>query len=281
MKKNAVFLKWLLILSILFSCANAQSVLGAAETSSPIGQLLADRIDNHFDAAVAEYVRIPASDHGKVLNVDIARELSPEYRENPNLASSVQQAASRFIKKYYLEKLLEKPLAGAGILVTAGGPGSGKTTVLNNLLYLPDQMEIIYDTTLNNIESARFIIDHALQNKRNVTILYVYRPPVDSFVNGVLPRAMKTGRVVPVEYFSRSHAGARETISWIEKTYAENPGVQVIAVDNSSFERGPVLVALDTIPYMSAERLLPLLVRLLEQEKQAGRISEGVYLHTK
>ena len=73
------------------------------------------------------------TDGGRILNTDLARELSPAYRADRTRSGDVHQAASDFIYKTYHAKLAEKTPDGLEpvVLFTAGGAGAGKSACRN------------------------------------------------------------------------------------------------------------------------------------------------------
>ena len=82
---------------------------------------------------MAEYNALPDAQGGKVLNIDTARELSPDYatsRESRALLSpAVHEPASFFIKQLYADRLAEMP-PDSTVMFTSGGTGVGKSTAI-------------------------------------------------------------------------------------------------------------------------------------------------------
>jgi hypothetical protein len=74
-----------------------------------IQERFARQLSNDFPGAVADYAKLPDSEGGKVLNVDTARELSPDYNEDRTQAEPVHEPGSWFIKKLYADMLAQPP----------------------------------------------------------------------------------------------------------------------------------------------------------------------------
>jgi hypothetical protein len=218
---------------------------------------------------------------GRILNVDMARELSPEYVEERNRSAEVHEPASEFIKKLYAEKLAEEPKTGqvAGVLFTAGGTGAGKTTAIESvpgLKAVADRSQIIYDTNMNKLSSAASKVEQALKAGKDVHIAYVYRDPEEALRQGALPRAMRMGRTVPVEEHAKTHAGSFDVIKKLQERYAGDPRVTFSIVDNSLGRGNARLSSMEQIGEkrynVSAEELR----NAVEEEFKAGRIDEAV-----
>jgi len=249
-----------------------------------IGDQLAARIAANYDAAVAEYSALPDTEGGRVINTDLARELSPEYRANRALSADVHEAASAFAKRRYAE-LLAGPVAPGKlpfVLATAGGAGAGKSSGLRaagaESLANPD---VTLDATLSVFDKAVKQLDQALASGREVRIAYTYRDPVDAFVRGALSRAMTNGRTVPLDAFVEGHVGSRATIGQLIEKYADDPRVQIVVIDNSRGAGKAAVTTVDQIPQVSANGLKELLNEKIQEELQAGRISEAVAAGTR
>lgn len=242
--------------------AAAQSVWHdiKAEAEQPrfkvdIGNLLKQSIDEDFPAARAAYEAIDdpqtrlTSEGGRVLNVDVARELSPGYRADRSRSADVHDPASKFVKRLYAEKLQEPPPEGFDklVLLTGGGTGAGKSSGLEQV---PEAVTagIIYDTNMNGLESARKKIDQALAADWGVSIVYTYRDPIEALVQGAFPRAERMGRTVPLDKHIETHLGARDTIDALQQHYRNDPRVTIKVIDNSRGRNNATLTSLEDLP---------------------------------
>lgn len=259
---------------------------GAEETTAQ----LAKRVEERFDAALKadpegmtqRYEAIPDTQGGRVLSVDTARELSPDYEADRSRSAWVHEPASDFIKKLYAEKLKEAPAEGQKPLVvfTAGGTGAGKTSGIKRvpeMQAVSDQAQIIYDTNMQNVPSAIKKIDQAIAADKDVTIIYVARDPIAAMAvkGGALGRAMKIGRTVPLKTHAETHVGAAQAILKLAEHYKGNPHVAIRVIQN---ERGNVrLSSLDSVQQYEYHDLVGKLYETLQQAKDSGQISEKVY----
>lgn len=242
------------------------------------------------DAAMKAYTGLEDAAGGKILNTDTARELSADYLKNRGESAAVHEPASALVKFMYEKKLAEPPAPGEipMVLFSAGGTGAGKTSALSRLIpNAVKEAQVVYDTNLNNAGSAIRKIDQALAAKKNVTIAYVYREPIDALKGGALPRAMRqekkfgTGRTVPLDKHIDTHVGSREAIDAIAAHYAGDERVQIRAIDNSQGKNNVKFVPLRSIPKVAKEahnQLREEALQTLESEHQAGRISDAVRL---
>lgn len=245
---------------------------------------LREKISKHFAAAVDEYNRLPDAAGGKILNTDLARELSPDYIKDRTLSADVHEPASSFVKKLYAEKLKEKPGDGEAPLVifTAGGTGAGKTTAIDKLLAI-GEAQIVYDTNMNTFKSARDKVVQALDAGKDVQIAAVYRDPVDALVNGALPRAMRqeakfgTGRTVPIGEHLKTHTGFSGTITRLADEFKDDPRFSVTVIDNSHGKNNARLAGLDLLSTKHDTQLEGELKAALRREYEQGKISKSVY----
>ncbi len=242
------------------------------------------------DRAAAEYAQLPDAEGGKVLNTDTARELSPDYLADRTKSAAVHEPASWFIKQMYARKLAEPPAPGELpiVMFTAGGTGAGKSSGIAGIEALQQMKvdaQIVYDTNMNAYASSREKIDQALAAGKNVALVLTLRDPVKALTEGALPRAMRqekkfgTGRTVPLMEHLRTHVGARSTVLQLANDFADDPRVLIRVVDNSRGRGEQRVVGLEELagkPYDESV-LLDQLRRALEQEREAGRISEPVY----
>ena len=255
---------------------------GQGSLTQDLNVRLQEKIDKDYAAAVAEYAALEDSAGGKVMNTDLARELSQDYRADRSRAAQVHEAASAFIKRMWAEKLAKPAVPNAKgeapyVLFTAGGTGAGKTTALRTLPGAAAEAEIVYDGTMDNFESTDKKLRQALAAGRDVNFVYVYRDPVDALAAGALPRAMSSGRTVPVEVLRDSHLGSRQVVEQLMQKYANDPRVAITIIDNSKGPGKAEVTTLDALPAMSYNDLGGVLNEILENQRQSGAISEEVY----
>jgi len=237
-----------------------------------IGDALQDRVDNDFDALTEEYNNLKGTDGGKVLDADIARELSPEYRADRSRASEVHEAVGNFIDKLYAKRVEEIGPNGV-VAFMAGGGGAGKSSVQKFLGDRLNAADIVYDGTMSSYDSAKRRVQLALDAGHGVLISYVYRDPAEAVKNGVFPRAMKTGRTVPVAALVKGHAGSSEAIRKLQETFGDDPAFEIVAIDNSRGPDGAEVAPLASIPRVKVEGLKERLIDVTNEEYEAGRIS--------
>ena len=126
------------------------------------------------------------------------------------------------------ERRLETVAPGGQVVFMAGGGGAGKSSAETLLAPLLEQAHTVYDGTLSSYDKAERNIQMALDAGQRVTIAYVYREPEEAFRNGVLTRAMRAGRTVPIDALVKGHAGDRQI----------HPG-QILAVSPPQERRCP------------------------------------------
>jgi hypothetical protein len=247
-----------------------------------------EQVGSDVGAAIDAYAKLGDSQGGKVLNTDVARELSPEYLKDRTLSAAVHEPASWLVKQMYARKLAESPGPGEEPLVifSAGGTGAGKTSGLAAVPEATRRAQIIYDTNMNKLSGAVEKIDQALAAGKDVDIIYTYREPIEALKNGALPRAVRqekqfgSGRTVPVDEHIATHVGSHSVIEQIAAHYAHDPRVTVRAVDNSRGKGNQALVKLGEIPKAAEgayDSIRERALQTLEAEHAAGRISDAVY----
>lgn len=247
---------------------------------------LADKVVNDYRGSVDEYSRLPEAEGGKVLNVDTARELSPDYAANRDtrsmLSSAVHEPASHFIKQLYAERLAEMP-PGSKVMFTAGGTGAGKSTAIDSIpsiRSLKDESYLVYDTNMNGLESSIKKIEQALEAGAKVEIVHIQRDPIDALVSGALPRAARSGRTVPLSAHEATHAGSAKTIAELAQKYADDPRVSIRVLDNTKGRGEAKEATVEFVKGFNYNKLRERLVSALEKEYQNGRISEAIYRGT-
>ena len=255
----------------------------AGDMPETLNSALNARVKQDFAGVVAEYAALPDSNGGQIINTDIARELSPEYRADRTRSAEVHDAASALMTRLYAEKLAQPVPKGEDpyVLFTAGGTGAGKSSALELMPVVGSKANIIFDGTMSKLKGATEKIEQALAAGRNVHYLYVYRDPVEALKNGALPRAMNSGRTAPLDVLQASHVGSREVVEKLIEKYKDDSRVQFTVVDNSKGKGNATVTALANIPKVSDNGLSEKLNETLDQEYQAGKVSDAVYRGTK
>jgi len=193
--------------------------------------------------SIAKYVKdAPAmlkdyiAKHGKVVNTDEARQFFKDTGYHGSNAAAVQEPSSALAKDAwrYLLKESNKP----DVLLYAGGSGTGKSSIVNKLLLneVKDAGAIL-DGNLSSMSSAEARINEAVKAGKSPTVVYVYRDPVDAWVNGVVKRmnenAAEGGRLVPMSVFLQNHEGSYNVIKKLLESKANDISYNVKMLDNS------------------------------------------------
>lgn len=202
---------------------------------------------------VQDYIKT----NGKVVNTDEARKLFKDVGYKGSNAAAVQEASSAVAKDAW-EKLLKTSKANDS-LIYAGGSGTGKTSAVKNILSkeIADAGAIL-DGNLSTMKSATARIEESIKAGKYPNIVYVYRDPVDSWVNGVIKRmkgnAEEGGRVVPMSVFLQNHEGSYNVVKNLLNDSANGIKYDVKLVDNSLGKGNQTLLSrtkFDKISYLS------------------------------
>ncbi|MFM7011574.1 MAG: zeta toxin family protein [Betaproteobacteria bacterium] len=263
---------WLVLCNVSYP-AWSQGATELSARQKEIQQRFADQVNHQYAALVDRYNKLSDTFDGRQLGSDNVLELSPDYLADPSVSEVIRASAQEFIARRYAEKLAVQPRQGERLIFSGGGTGAGKTTSIKMLEPALANVEIIYDTTLSDLNFSVELIERSLKSGRAVTVIYIYREPLEAFVNGVLPRAAKTGRTVGCPFHVFTHVTARKVMDQLEARYAKDPRFELIAIDNS---RGPDqqrMVALNTIPYPQGARLGAQINSEIDKAKSAGKLN--------
>jgi hypothetical protein len=229
-----------------------------------------------YETARSEYAALPETKGGKVISVDEARELSPDYREDRSRSAEVHEPASALAKRMYADRLKLTPEEAGGevVMFTAGGTGAGKTTALRDAGFDVDSPHTVYDTNMNGYESSKTKIEQALAAGRPVEIVFVYRDPLESLTGGALPRAERMGRTVTAEAHAETHNNALPSVIRLAEDYKVDPRVRFTVVDNSLGKGNAKLSTLAEIAPKHYTVSTEEIRNVTEAEFEAGRIGE-------
>lgn len=193
-----------------------------------IEQKFAKDLDENYEQRKAEYV----AKNGNVFDTDRARELSPDYTEDPTLSQAVHVPAREFVTKVYKEELAKPAPEGKQNVVTftSGGSGAGKTMAVNAA---KDDSHLVVDANLSRFDDAKKDIQEALDAGKQVDISFVYRDPKSAFIDGVMGGRNRGGRTVPLDVAMNANKDSLETIKQLADFYKDNPDVQIKYYNNS------------------------------------------------
>jgi hypothetical protein len=253
---------------------------------SAMEERFANQVAGDYEGSRARYAQLPHSQNGKVLNVDIARELSEDYLQDRTRSAAVHEPASWLVKRMYADALARPPGPGEDptVLFTGGGTGAGKSTAIDNALG-PDatHAQIVYDTNLNGLKSATTKIDQALSAGKNVKIAYVYRDPTEALEQGALKRATRqegefgSGRTVRLEDHVNTHVQSNETIRELAAHYKGDERVQIAIIDNSHGPGKAQVIPLSQLRTLAYNEVYEKASAALDQAYNGGQISSAIY----
>lgn len=216
--------------------------------------------------------------HGKVINNDDFKSLFEPIGYNGLNAAQVHEPASALTKQYY-ERVLSTAKPGDTGVFLGGGAGSGKTSATSSILDF-DKDLFVYDGTFANFDSAMKKIKQAESVGVKPKLIYVYREPVDAWINGVVPRAKRTNRIVPLKIFVEDTAGALQTFKKLQSDpkYAG----RIDLIDNSLGQDKQAIMGLDKFNKLSyttpvRKQLYDQLLNKTKELYDAGAISKELY----
>lgn len=226
---------------------------------------------NYTDQAVKEFNadNIISSDIGKFSIPGMMSERSADYHESGSALARVME----------YEKLANQKTADLPVGFLAGGSGAGKSHSLRNMgKNLQEDFALTHDTNLNNFKSAKEKIDRALATGRKVAINYVYRDPIESYKNGVIPRVRTQDRIVPIKDHVETHLGVRPTIEKILKHYA-GKNIELTSILNTGVKDAIKKVPLEKVPEISYTKteLKEELYKILKDAYENGKITDGEF----
>jgi len=249
--------------------------------NNPVGELFNREIVSDVEGAMSAYARIPATKNGKVIDTDLFRELSPEYRENRALASNVHEPASE-LNRAYFTRLLERTRGQEGTwLFTGGGPASGKSAAVSD--EVESSAQAVVDGTMGKPDRVVRDVNRVLEDPtKDVSIVYIDRDPVKAF-DLALKRSMSmeqntgSGRTIPVKDFLDMHAASRRSIQKIYEQLGDNPRVDIQIWDNNGNAGEQFLTTVDKISTFDYDTTAERVMTRLENAYDSGEISESVY----
>lgn len=211
--------------------------------------LIEDKFGQYLEKNIDEAKKIYREKFGNVINTDNARELSEDYvKDRERLSAAVHEPSSSLAKEIYKDILNEKVAPGKtkNILFTAGGTGAGKTSAIRDA-NLGEKSHAIYDSNMATLGSTIKKIDDTIKSGFTVDFTLVLRDPIDSFVNGAVPRSIRMGRTVPIEQHINTHVGSLDVFKELKKLYADNKKIKFKVIENNFGRDGAVLRPVDFV----------------------------------
>lgn len=161
-----------------------------------------EEFQNNVSANMQDFINQYIQCFGRHIDTDKARELCPEYASSYEnralLAPLIHESASKIAKAVW-RSLLNEFFGRQGLVMfLAGGPGSGKSTVVRFEKFQENYGEaiVVYDSTFSSIDSASRKIQEALESGKDIDIYYVHRNARDAAYSVVI-RAVKLVALSP------------------------------------------------------------------------------------
>ena len=185
--------------------------------------------------AMAMYAGLPASDGGKKIDTDLARELDPNYLADPARVAGVHhEEVSAFADRMFAARMaMPITMADEHVVFLAGGGGSGKSTIRDQF-DLDHGAQTLWDGTMATYDHAKEKIDMALKSGRDV-VYDVVLCPVSKAVSNAVTRANSSehGRVVGLDVLVKAHVGAPLTALRLMKDYEGDKRVAFRVFENA------------------------------------------------
>lgn len=188
-----------------------------------------DRLSRRVSASGADaaYDALKGAHRGRVISVDVARFLVPEFqswsgrvRHTPSTGSP----AGAYAHDRLLRELARTRSGAQRLLITAGGAGSGKTSQLRGL---PQIAGLVFDNQFKDLDRARTILRLAIRHKWDTEVVYVHRPFAD-VVRAVIERSQRTGRWNNLSELARMHAQAQRTLLAVWQEFGSRVNIHAI-----------------------------------------------------
>jgi hypothetical protein len=196
--------------------------------------------------SLIDYASVPGSYGGKLLDVDLARLLFPDYAASLDGRAfwtvPMHPYVSFWVYEEFGRRILLQPPKGFALLL-AGGGGSGKSTLLaRELAQLRDDCELAIDGVMADRGLTFERLDDILDSGRPIVYVYVYTPFATA-IERVKLRERETGRPVPDVVLAKAHVGALNTFLAIHRSFGHLPEVTMQAYDTTAVPPREISIA--------------------------------------
>ena len=242
-------------------------------------------VKKNFEKLKEDYYKAIAKEYDgadNIISADIAKGILPGMRSD--LSAKYHPASKLISEKLFDDILISKKGKGDGdALFTAGGTGSGKSSVMKEVLGEKlKNASIVFDSNLATYESAVIKIEKSIKAGFKPKVYFTYRDPYVSFSEGVLPRIKKEGRIIDIDTHISKHEPTPRTMLRLKEKFGDK--IELIVIDNKyQFTKHKVITDpgevdkfLKVIYNNNVERQK--LYELSKQAKLRGGISESEFL---
>lgn len=168
---------------------------------------------------------------GKLLNIDDVREVYAPEGYNRINSNEYQDRATALGNKIF-DQDIENLKPGDTFLFTAGSSGAGKSSALLDYPNMQQDITMGLDGNFSS-KSSLNKLERVVKKGGKARIVFIYREPVDAWINGVVKRAVnpKNRRVVPSEIFLKNLQDSPTRVLEAYDKFGDKIEIEVI--DNS------------------------------------------------
>lgn len=251
----------------------AQSQIRVKENySTPLEKTSTEELHSEPIKARDQYLQ----KHDNIINPDLARQLRPEYKgTNAFELNNYGVGLAKLSYNHLLDT--RQNFGNKTVLWTGGGPGSGKSTALNELPQDERKKFVaIVDTTLSPNSSVKDI-GKVLKRGYKAEILYTLTDPFEAWKRvidrALNPQSVDHNRVVNEEYFIKAHNEARKNALEAFDKFKGNPDFKEVFLQDGKE------IPVDTVRNFSynASDLRRQIYEYTDKLKTAGKISGDLY----